>query len=108
MLDVEDRFSMASEDAMSDQKKHKRQSAITGRTLNEKWGVGAQHALYRKTGDWYNVLERFPGALFDANGYVLFDTQQEYENCPHLHIGRRLTVRDGIAAIPTYVRVENT
>src|SRR5580692_1594148 len=35
----------------------------SGKRLNEEWKVGALHALYRKDGTWYNLLERFPGAL---------------------------------------------
>ena len=46
---------------------------ITGRNLNEKWKVGAKHALYHKDGTWYERLEKFPGALFDPYGYILFE-----------------------------------
>lgn len=47
---------------------------ITGRRLNEKYKVGAVHSLYRENGYWYHALDKFPGALFDAKGYVLFKT----------------------------------
>ncbi|RAI57599.1 hypothetical protein DOO78_18565 [Roseicella frigidaeris] len=83
---------------------HRRQ--VTGAKLNEKWRVGAAHALYRETGDFYMLLERFPGALFDTNGYVFFATEDEYLNCPHLIRGARLNVRGGIASIPGYIRVK--
>jgi len=49
---------------------------IYGRDLNELWQVGALHALYREDGKWYEHLERFPGALFDYNGYVIFKTKK--------------------------------
>jgi hypothetical protein len=78
---------------------------ITGDYLNELWGVGAAHALYIHTGHWYHVLERFPAALFDRNGYVRFETEQEYLSCPYLKIGKELSVPERIAAIPGYVRV---
>jgi hypothetical protein len=79
---------------------------ITGEELNKLWHVGARQSFYRKTGDWFMCLERFPGALFDENGYIRFDTKQQYESCRQLHIGKRLTVRGGIAAIPGYVRIK--
>jgi hypothetical protein len=86
----------------------RRRHQITGRKLNQKWEIGAKHALYRKTGDWYMPLEGFPGALCDPHGYVLFATKEEYRNCSYLQIGLRVTVPSGIAAIPSYVLVENS
>jgi len=80
-------------------------TGITGRTRNKEWGVNAQHALYRETGTWYHLPTRFPAALFDAHGYILFETEQDYKTCPGLHIGRELTVRQGIANLRGYCRV---
>ena len=81
---------------------------ITGRLLNEEWGVNARHALYREDGRWYHVLERFPGALFDANGYIVFDTERTFRSCSYLSIGDEVNVSGsrGIAAIPGYQRVK--
>ena len=79
---------------------------LTGRQLNAEWEVGARHALYRKDGRWYMRLERFPGALFDAHGYIVFKTAEAYRQCPHLSHGKRLNVYDGISSIPGYVRME--
>ena len=76
-----------------------------GRALNERWGVHAHHALYRANGTWYHRLTKFPGALFDANGYVLFKTETEYLECPYLHLGKQTSCSKGIASIPDYVQV---
>ncbi len=62
----------------------------TGANLNREWKVGARHALYRENGVFYMPLERFPGAYFDAHGYILFKTEEEYRNCRHLTIGVRV------------------
>ena len=79
---------------------------ITGQYLNRKWKVGARHALYRQDGRWYHHLKRFPGALFDADGYVVFETKEAYEQCRKLQHGVRLNVRPGgISSIPGYVRM---
>jgi hypothetical protein len=79
---------------------------VTGKQLNRKWKVGAKHALYRESGDWYHCLDNFPGALFDRYGYVLFDTQNEFLSSPYLQIGERVHVPGGISQIPGYVRTE--
>ena len=76
----------------------------TGRQLNRLWKVGAKHALYRASGDWYHCLESFPGALFDRNGYVLFKTESEFRSCRDLQIRERVHVPGGISQIPTYVK----
>lgn len=84
------------------------QNYRSGKELNEKWAIGAEHALYRKDGRWYHRLERFPGALCDENGYVLFKTELDLQTCPGLTIGKQkdhLHVPSGIAALPGYKRV---
>jgi 5-methylcytosine-specific restriction protein A len=83
----------------------------TGRELNQRWGVGARHALYRETGDWYHVLKRFPGALFDANGYVRLESRNDLE-MPGVSVSKEngkdwLSVPGGIAALPGYRRARS-
>src|ERR1044071_405352 len=78
----------------------------TGTYLNELWGVGAAHALYIHDGLWYHQLKRFPGALFDRNGYVVFTTKKEFLKSPHLKIAKRVHIRKpGISGIRGYVQV---
>lgn len=85
----------------------KTERGITGKQLNEEWKVGARHALYRETGNWFQLLKRFPGALFDANGYILFETRRDYEQCELLQRGKELGVSRGIASIPGYVTMRS-
>ncbi len=74
--------------------------------LNEAWSVGAVQARYSDDGHWYAKLTRFPAALFDAHGYVLFATEEEYISSPHLRIRKQISVpKPGISGIPGYVRV---
>jgi hypothetical protein len=77
----------------------------SGKALNREWNVGAQHALYHHLGTWYHVLEQFPAAFFDKNGYVYFQTREEYESCKELRIGKHVTVPAGISEIRGYIRV---
>ncbi|MCL4265936.1 MAG: HNH endonuclease [Anaerolineae bacterium] len=78
---------------------------LTGKYLNDLWGVGAKHALYREDGKWYHQLTEFPGALFDANGYVVFETERDYWESPYLQIQQDLHISDGISSMPNYIRV---
>lgn len=80
---------------------------ITGRFLQRRWNIPAQHVLYREDGAWYHHLERFPGALCDPRGYVVFRTRDEYERHPGLSHGVELNVPGGIASLSGYVRVVN-
>ncbi|HEX8499953.1 MAG TPA: DUF3883 domain-containing protein [Pyrinomonadaceae bacterium] len=77
---------------------------VTGRVLNERYAVGATHALYREDGRWYHRLRTFPGALFDSSGYILFVTEAEYLGCSQLQIAQDVHAPNGISAIPGYVR----
>jgi hypothetical protein len=77
----------------------------SGRTLNALWGVGANHALYNHEGIWYHHLERFPGALFDANGYMLFPTEESFISCSGLRITQHAKAAKGISKLPGYRRV---
>jgi hypothetical protein len=77
--------------------------------LNEKWAIGATQARYSDDGHWYATLSSFPAALIDAHGYVRFETEQQYLNCPRLNIRKQISVRQpGISAIPGYVRKDES
>jgi hypothetical protein len=88
---------------------------LTGRRLNREIGLGAAHAMYHKDGYWFDQLQRFPGVLFDRQGYVLFKTRGTYDDCPELRHPQQarvdgrpgtLSVPNGISTIrtPAYVR----
>jgi hypothetical protein len=58
-------------------------------------------------------LKGFPGAYFDLNGYILFETEVEYRRCDGSH-GMRIGPDPdhvhfrpgGIAALPGYVKMK--
>lgn len=79
---------------------------ITGRYLNSKWNVGAIHSLYREDGTWYHHLKHFPGALFDYNGYLLFENKEDYNYyCENYFSGKEeIAIPQGISNLPGYVR----
>jgi 5-methylcytosine-specific restriction endonuclease McrA len=76
-----------------------------GQRLKHEWNVHAKHALYSKSGRTYDHLKDFPGALFDDDGYVVFNTEQDYEKYKkngHLHIRKKVSIPRGIRQIPIY------
>jgi hypothetical protein len=81
---------------------------ITGEKLNHLWNMEVRQARYNDKGKFYRVLDRFPAALCDRNGFVRFANRREYERCPSLAIGRRINVRGGIAEMATYRLVEES
>jgi hypothetical protein len=76
----------------------------TARKLCKQYKLSFNHALYHKDGSWYHHLVRFPGALLDKDGYVMFSTKQQYESCRYLYLGEEIVVRNGksIKSIPGY------
>jgi hypothetical protein len=75
---------------------------VTGRKLNQEIALGAQQARFHRDGYWFDQLHTFPGALFDRDGYVLFETKMSYEGCRELHhpVKRRADGRPGTLDAP--------
>lgn len=80
---------------------------ITGKFLNALWSIGAKHSLYSHDGTWYHQLTRFPGALCDSEGYILFPARAAFETCPFLRIHQDVGCHGGIQQIPGYVRCDS-
>ncbi|WP_410007056.1 HNH endonuclease [Aequorivita nionensis] len=77
---------------------------MTGSYLNKILSINARHALYRHDGKWYHNLTRFPGVLFDKNGYVIFHKRDDYINNPILQIKKDLHITDGLESLANYVK----
>jgi hypothetical protein len=81
---------------------------LTGERLNATYKVGAVQARYRKDGVWYHPLNKFPGALFEGQGYILFKTEHDYRACYRVKKGpdaNHIHVHSGISSIPGYVKL---
>lgn len=74
-----------------------------GEYLNKLYKVGAAQAFYSGKGTFYMPLTKFPGALFDNGGYVVFQTLEDYENTDGVKTGKRLNVHRGISKLPNYI-----
>lgn len=75
---------------------------ITGTRLNALLNIGAKHARYREDGKWYHHLIDFPGVLFDENGYLVFNSEDDYLNHHKLQHGVDLHVIAGISSTKEY------
>lgn len=76
----------------------------SGEKLRRQWKLPVRQARYHKDGTFFMPLEKFPGALCDQNGFVVFQTWQQYESSRFLQIGCRINIRLGISKLPEYVR----
>jgi len=71
--------------------------------INKVIGLGADHALYYKEGNWYHLLERFPAVLIDPNGYIRFETEEAYRSHPGVQIDpKHIHVAGGIQKLVGY------
>ena len=78
----------------------------SGARLLKEWKIPAKQAMYHKDGVFFMPLERFPGAYCDPNGYVIFATQQEFDLCRSISVGKRVNVRQGISKLKGYKHVK--
>ena len=75
---------------------------MTGKMLIKLWGLPVKQARYREDGTWYQPLTNFPASLCDADGYVVFETKEQYESCPQLDRRQDIHVTGGICLITGY------
>jgi hypothetical protein len=80
----------------------------SGEHVRQQHRIPAAQVRYHWDGSFFMPLEKFPGALADRSGYVIFATSEEYSRNRHLdHRGSpknpRLGVRGGISRMPSYV-----
>jgi hypothetical protein len=88
--------------------KHRRSRSDSGRRINVRYRLGAKHALYHIDGTFFERLERFPGFLADAGGYVWYPNENTFLNDPLLDISDKVHVRGELAEHPQYKNFPQT
>jgi 5-methylcytosine-specific restriction protein A len=83
---------------------HRQLRSDSGRRINARYKLGAKHALYHIDGTFFERLERFPGFLADAGGYVWYSGEEEFLTDPFLEIGDKVNVHGELANHPRYKR----
>ena len=79
---------------------------VFGRTLRRTHRLESQTkvAYYHKDGTFYERPKVYPAVFFDANGYVLFETEEELAATPSSRLGVKLGFAKSISLVPGYVR----
>jgi hypothetical protein len=79
-----------------------RRNVLSGSEINRLLKLDAAQARYHKDGYWYDQLHSFPGILIDRDGYLRFETREEYEQSPDLRHpdGNRIDGRPGTLSVP--------
>ena len=85
----------------------RRSPMASGSELIKKWNIPVRQARFHRNGNWYEQLTKFPAALCDPKGYVVFETKEEYRNCQQLTLRKQVNVPSGISSIPGYVQVKD-
>jgi hypothetical protein len=55
-----------------------------GPRLMSAWNKPVAQARYSDDGHWYALLTRFPAALVDANGYLIFESEAQFRPSPRM------------------------
>ncbi len=79
---------------------------IAQELINEH-NILVQHGRYREDGKWYHHLKKFPSAFLNSNGYIIFNSKEEYQNCIFLQLGQDVNIPKGISAIPGYTTYDH-
>ena len=64
-------------------------------------GIPCDYSLYSGWGNFYYVPRKYPVALIDGAGYVIFHDRSSL-NRPEIRVGKRLNVPSGIKTLPEY------
>jgi hypothetical protein len=85
----------------------RRSPMTSGPQLIRRWTIPVRQARFHRDGIWYEHLTQFPAAFCDPEGYIAFETEDEYRNCQCLNLGKQVNVPGGISSIPGYKKVED-
>lgn len=86
----------------------RRTPLATGEGLIKRWGIPVRQARFHRDGHYYEHLTRFPAALCDPKGYIVFETEEDYRECQRLRLGQQINVEmPGIPSIPGYQTVDD-
>jgi hypothetical protein len=82
----------------------------SGRKVQREWSIPALQTRFHKNGNFYMPLTKWPGALADPAGYIVFQNEDDLKKCPTFcyyglgSVNLRIGMRGGIAQLPNYVR----
>lgn len=78
---------------------------VNGAKLARDWGLNVAQARYSAWGNWYAPLTRYPAALLDAHGYVLFPNESTLQTHDKIKVTKQINVPSLISTLPEYIQV---
>ena len=104
--ELEARSGRSQPEVVADSSQSQTTEPTNAEALIKRWEIPVVQGYYHQGGTFYMNLTKFPGALFDPNGYVVFETEDEYRNCAGVNVGDEKTNvrKPGIRALPQYKR----
>jgi len=79
---------------------------IRGTQLAAEEGLPVHQAYYHHEGTWYQRITRFPAALFDREGYVVFRSEDAYLKLPGVNVTQKTHIPKGLPSLPGYTRMK--
>ncbi len=73
--------------------------------IAREWGLNVAQARYSSWGNWYAPVTRFPAALLDAEGYIIFPDEASLRANKKIKITRQINVPSRISSLQGYVKV---
>lgn len=80
---------------------------ITAKKIVKLLNINVNAQQYNYDSEWFHPLKRFPGALIDKDGYVIFKEKLDYEDSPYLTLKKDVhLVKDikNLSGIPGYIK----
>ena len=68
----------------------------------------AEKGYFSKTGVAYAKPSRFPGVLFDPDGYLMVKDEPSMRESPYINVGKAVSIPGGISSVPGYVTCGHT
>ncbi len=86
--------------------RNRRDRSASGRKMAIRENLKVTKAYYHWEGTWFQRVHEFPVALFDRNGYVIFNTEREYLSHPDVGGSEKTNIPKGIASFRSYTNMD--
>lgn len=76
-----------------------------GNDLAKELSLEVEQALYSDWGNFYAAITKYPCALFDKNGYIIIESEEDIEK-NNIKVGVRTNVPRKISSLSNYVLIK--
>ena len=71
-----------------------------------RWNIKCSSARFSEWGNWYAAVNRFPAALIDTNGYIVFESLEKLNSTQGVKFTKQINVPAGISSLSGYILAE--